>query len=154
LAGRIFSTWYFPKILRTCTNLLRKQTMEDWYGSGLMDGKYLFGDSVLSAWVTSRYKVGYVPAVTAVYRVSPDSALRSGAAARAAFYESALQFDTAARAFFKGNKEYPAGYRWESAVGLWLWAMRAKDLPAAAQALRDLREHFTFGSFFLTGVQV
>lgn len=154
LAGRIFKTWYFPKVLRTCTNLLRRQTMADWYRSGLMDGSYPFGDSVLSAWVTSRFKVGYVPAVTAVYRVSPDSALRSGAAARVAFYRSALQFDTEARAFFKECGGYPAGYRWESAVGLWLWAMRAGDLPAAAYALRDLWEHFTFGTFISTGLRV
>ncbi|MBX3692102.1 glycosyltransferase [Dokdonella sp.] len=152
LRGNIFKTWHYPKILRTCTILLRKQSMEDWYQSGLMDDSYLFGDSVLSAWITSRWQVGYIPAVTAVYRVSPNSALRSGAGSRVAFYRSALKFDTAARTYFSGITDYPSGYRWESAVGLLLWGLRARDFSAAKDALRDLCRHFTVAGFVIAAL--
>lgn len=152
LSGHVFRTWHYPKILRTCTILLRRQTIVSFCQSGLMDAKYLFGDSVLSAWVTSRSKVGYVPSVMAVYRVSPNSALRSGAKSRVAFYKSALQFDTAARAFFAKNMDYPAGYRWESAAGLLLWSLRARDFQAAKAALLDFKRHFTLASFVVTGL--
>lgn len=153
LKGDLFRTWHFPKLLRTCTILLRTKTMQEWYTSGLMDDRYLFGDGVLSAWVTSRWNVGYIPSVMAVYRASPNSALRSGANSRVAFYRSALQFDTAARTFFAGNAGYPPGYRWESAVGLLLWALRARDFKSARDALLDLDAHFNPASFVMTGLQ-
>lgn len=153
LSGYLFRTWHYPKILRTCTLLLRRETMIDWYRSGLMDSKYLFGDSVLSAWITSLSKVAYVPAVTAVYRVSPNSALRSGAKSRVLFYKSALQFDTAARLFFAGSADYPLGYRWESSIGLLLWGMRARDGHAVSFALADLRRHFTIFDFIGTALK-
>ncbi|WP_225783654.1 glycosyltransferase [Xenophilus sp. Marseille-Q4582] len=151
LSGNIFATWHYPKILRTCTILLRRETVAEWYASGLMDAKYHFGDSVLSAWITARSQVGYVPEVTAVYRVSPNSALRSGARARVAFYKSALEFDTAARAFFAVGADYPLGYRWDSAAGLLLWALRSCDLPAIRIALADFKRHFTLINFIATG---
>ena len=153
LSGNVFRTWHYPKILRTCTILLRKQTMADWYQSGLMDGQYLFGDSVLSAWITSHWQVGYISDVTAVYRVSPNSALRSGVKARVAFYKSALEFDTAARAFFAERTDYQGGYRWDAAAGLLLWGLRARDWPAMKTALLDFRQHFTLIGFAATGLQ-
>lgn len=152
LYGDLHATWYFPKILRTCTILLRKGTMEEWYSSGIMDEKYHFGDSVLAAYITSRWKVGYVPSVMAVYRVSPNSALRSGAKARVAFYKSALTFDTAARSFF-ADKDYRGGYRWDSAAGLLLWGFRARDFSAIKQAILDFQRHFNILSFIKTGLQ-
>lgn len=151
LSGHVFRTWHFPKILRTCTILLRRQTIAEWYHSGLLDKKYPFGDAVLSAWVTSRWRLGYVPKVTAIYRVSPNSALRSGAKSRVAFYKSALQFDTAAREYFSEIPGYPAGYRWESAAGLLLWGLRAGDAGAVRAALLDFRTHFTVPGFIATG---
>ncbi|WP_306581785.1 glycosyltransferase [Dokdonella sp.] len=153
LSGHLFGTWYYPKILRTCTILLRRQTMAEWYESGLMDSKYPFGDSVLSAWVTSRWDVGYIAEVTAVYRASANSALRSGARARVRLYTSALQFDTSARAFFAERGDYPSGYRWESAAGLLLWGGRARDLRAIKHALLDFAGHFTLASFAATGLR-
>lgn len=153
LSGNIFRTWYYPKILRTCTILLRRQSMAEWYQSGLMDDNYPFGDCVLSAWVTSLWTVGYIPAVMSVYRVSPNSALRSGARSRVAFYKSALQFDTAARAFFTESEGYPSGYRWESAAGLLLWGLRARDFQAVKVALLDFRAHFTCVSFVATALR-
>nr|WP_313402587.1 glycosyltransferase [Pseudomonas sp.] len=153
LKGDLFKTWHYPKILRTCTILLRKSTMIEWYASGLMDEKYHFGDSVLSAWITARARVGYLPAVTAVYRVSPNSALRSGANARVAFYKSALEFDTAARTFFTARADYQSGYRWDTAAGLLLWGLRARDWPAMKTALLDFRQHFTLIDFMATGLQ-
>lgn len=153
LEGDLFKTWHYPKILRTCTILLRKSTMIEWYASGLMDEKYHFGDSVLSAWITARARVGYLPAVTAVYRVSPNSTLRSGANARVAFYKSALEFDTAARTFFTARTDYQGGYRWDTAAGLLLWGLRARDWPAMKTALLDFRQHFTLIDFMATGLQ-
>lgn len=153
LQGDLFKTWHYPKILRTCTILLRKSTLAEWYTSGLMDEKYHFGDSVLSAWITARARVGYLPAVTAVYRVGPNSALRSGVNARVAFYKSALEFDTAARAFFNERADYQGGYRWDAAAGLLLWGVRARDWPAISTALLDFRQHFTLIGFMATGLQ-
>ncbi len=153
LSGDIFATWHYPKILRTCTILLRKDTMDEWYSSGLLNPNYHFGDSVLSSWITSRFMVGYIPAVMAVYRVSPNSALRSGAKARVAFYKSALEFDTAARAFFSKQGNYCPGFRWDSAAGLLLWGLRARDYSAVRIALADFRQHFNFYSFIVTGYQ-
>lgn len=153
LAGDLFKTWHYPKILRTCTILLRKSTMAEWYASGLMDSQYHFGDSVLSAWITAQAQVGYIPAVTAVYRVSPNSALRSGATTRVAFYRSALEFDTNARTFFAGKASYQDGYRWEAAAGLLLWSLRARDWSAAKMALLDFKQHFTLSRFIATGCQ-
>lgn len=153
LSGYLFETWHYPKILRTCTILLRKKTISDWYASGLMDEKYHFGDSVLSAYITSRWKVGYIPAVMAVYRLSPNSALRTGAKARVAFYRSSLQFDTAARAFFSARAvDYRPYYRWDSAAGLLLWGLRARDFSAIKNAILDFRQHFTLISFSTTGL--
>src|SRR5690606_23279991 len=130
-----------------CTILLRHSTMRAWYDSGLMQPGYPFGDSVLSAWVTSRFRIGYVPAVTAVYRVSPNSALRSGAASRVRFYEASLRFDDAARAFFADLGSYPRGYRWESIAALLIWGMRARDTRAMRLALREFTQHFTPQTF-------
>lgn len=153
LTGYIFETWHRPRILRTCTIMLRKSSMIEWYASGLMDEKYHFGDSVLSAWITERSKVGYDPTITAVYRVSPNSALRSGIKARIALYDSALQFDTAARAFFtaRGRTDYPEGYRWDSAVSMLLWGLRGRAPEAIGKALVDIKRHFSLGSFLTTG---
>lgn len=151
LAGNLFSTWHFPKILRTCTILLRRTTVQALLESELAMGEYRFGDCILNAFVTSRWKVAYLPAVTAVYRVSPNSALRSGAKARVGFYESALQFDTAARRYFSGRANYGAGYRWDSAAGLLVWGLRALDLDAIRAAIRDFHQHFTVGEFVAVG---
>ncbi len=153
LSGDLFKTWHYPKILRTCTILLRRRTVAEWYASGLMEAKYHFGDSVLTAWITARAQVGYLPAVTAVYRVSPNSALRSGAKARVAFYKSALEFDTNARAFFANTVNYQDGYRWDSAAGLLLWSLRARDWSAAKMAVIDFERHFTLLHFLATGFQ-
>ncbi len=97
--------------------------------------------------------MGYLPAVTAVYRVGPNSALRSGVNARVAFYKSALEFDTAARAFFNERADYQGGYRWDAAAGLLLWGVRARDWPAISTALLDFRQHFTLIGFMATGLQ-
>lgn len=153
LEGNIFKTWHYPKVLRTCTILLRRSDVASWYASGLMDSKYHFGDSVLNAWITDRAYVGYLPSVMAVYRVSPNSALRSGANARVAFYKSALEFDTAARTFFTERLDYPNGYRWDAAAGLLLWGLRAHDWNASKIALLDFKKYFNLKSFLVTGIQ-
>lgn len=150
LQGNLYPTWHFPKILRTCTNLIKRETMARWYASGILNNKYPFGDSVLASWVTSQFKVGYIPAVTAVYRVSPNSALRSGNAARIAFYKASLEFDTAARKFFAGTP-YQDGYRWDAAASLILWGFRARDFNAVKTGFMDFFQHFTLPGFLITG---
>lgn len=153
LAGDLFQVWYLPKILRTCTILLRRSTMDDFYRSGLMDLTYPFGDVVLSAWVASGFRVGYVPAVTAVYRISPNSALRSGAKSRVSFYKASLRFDNAARTFFTSVRHYSQGYRWESTVALLIWGLRARDSAAMGAAAREFARNFTIRQFFANGVK-
>jgi glycosyltransferase involved in cell wall biosynthesis len=151
LQGDLFATWHFPKILRTCTVLLRRSTVVEMGASGLVQREYKFGDSVLSAYVTSKWHVAYVPEVVAVYHESPNSALRSGAGARVELYKSCLAFDTDARAYFAGRARYGDGYRWEVSVALLLWSMRARDASSAAYALRDIRRHFNPWRFLVVG---
>lgn len=154
LQGDLLKTWHYPKILRTCTILLRKSTMAEWYASGLMDKKYHFGDSVLSAWITARARVGYLPAVTAVYRVSPNSALRSGVNARVAFYKSALAFDTGCPRLFCGANRLSGrlllGRRRRTAA----LGFGARDWSAMKTALLDFRQHFTLIGFMATSLQI
>ena len=142
LQGDLFATWHFPKILRTCTVLLRRSTLAEMGASGLIRRDYRFGDAVLAAYVTSKWRVAYVPEVMAVYRISPGSAMRSGAASRVGFYKSALEFDADARSYFAGDARYRGDYRWEVAVSLVLWSIRARDAAAAEFALRDLCRYF------------
>jgi len=151
LQGDLFPTWHFPKILRTCTILLRLKTLQELGRSGLARREYKFGDSILSVYVTAKWRVAYLPEVVAVYRESANSALRSGAPARVALYKSCLEFDSDARAFFAGSYAYGNGYRWEAAVALLLWSIRAKDMKSALFALRDMRQHFGFVDFIVTG---
>jgi hypothetical protein len=153
LAGNIFSTWHFPRILRTCTVLLRRELMQAMFDSPLGQKTYRFGDSVLSSFITSRSRVAYLPEVTAVYRESQNSILRSGAKSRVNFYKSCLEFDTDARIYFVGTSEYPAGYRWEATVALFLWSLRAKDFVSARFAVRDICSHFGFIDFLRVGIK-
>ncbi|HEY2345281.1 MAG TPA: glycosyltransferase [Xanthomonadaceae bacterium] len=151
LQGDLFRTWHYPKILRTCTVLLRRETMRELHESALARKTYRFGDSVRNAWVTSKWKVAYLPEAAAVYRHSENSALRSGARSRVGFYKSCLEFDSDARAFFAGRGDYDAGYRWESAMALLLWSFRARDGASARLALKDLWRHFGPIGFVVTG---
>lgn len=154
LRGNLANTWHYPKILRTCTILLRRSSLQAWYDSGLMDNKYHFGDSVLHTWITIQGQVAYLPAVTAVYRVSPNSALRSGSAARIALYYSALMFDDAAQQFFAPiRRYYPKGYRWDNAAGLILWGLRAGDWSAIKDGLNDFKKNFSLVEFIKVGWQ-
>ena len=142
LQGDLFDRWYLPRILRTCTVLLRRQTVQQLVASGLAQREYKFGDNVLNAYVTAIGKVAYVPQIVAVYRTSPNSALRSGTSARVAFYKSCLEFDEDARAYFAGKREYGSGYRWEADMSLFLWSLRARDFKSALAAIRDMFRYF------------
>jgi len=153
LEGSIFRTFHYPKVLRTCTVLLRRSTALECAKSELGRKKYRFGDAVLAAYTTSRWKVAYLPEVTAVYRESPNSVLRSGKRARLDFLRSSLEFDTDARCFFAGRADYPRGYRWEVSVGLLLWAISARDTDEAKFALADIRAHFGVLSFIAAGLR-
>lgn len=151
LQGDLFRTWHFPKILRTCTVLIRRELTQACYASGLSDGGYPFGDSIHNVFATSLYKVAYLPEVASVYRVSPNSALRSGTQMRVRFYEGCLRFDTAARAYFAGWASYQPDYRWEADAGLLAWGLRARDWHAITLAIRDIRKHFTLREFVAGG---
>jgi glycosyltransferase involved in cell wall biosynthesis len=107
LEGDVFRTFHYPKILRSCTVLFRRSIVLECAASELGRKKYKFGDAVLAAYTTSRWKVAYLPEVTAVYRESPNSALRSGKQARLDFLKSSLEFDTDARHFFADRAGYP-----------------------------------------------
>ena len=142
LEGDIFPAFYYPKILRTCTVLVRKVIVEDCGRSELARKEYKFGDTVLAAYVTSRWKVAYLPTISAVYRESPNSALRSGKRARLEFLKSGMEFDTEAHRFFAERDDYPEAYRWELAIGMLLWSISARDGNAARFACSDIRRHF------------
>ncbi|GAA4853403.1 glycosyltransferase family 2 protein [Luteimonas vadosa] len=143
LRGDLSGTWHFPKILRTCTVMVPRTIFQAMVDSGLYRPEFRFGDSILNAFVTAQWNVGYLPDVTAVYRVSPNSALRSGAAERVTLYRSCLAFDDEARHLFHSRTGYAPGYRWEIAVSLLFWGMRARDWSAVRQALREIRSRFT-----------
>lgn len=151
LQGDLFATWHFPKILRSCTVLLRRSTLVELDASGLVQREYRFGDSVLNAYVTSKWHVAYVPEVVAVYHESPDSALRSGSLSRVGFYKSCLEFDSDARAYFAGRADYGDGYRWEVGVALLMWSIRARDARSAYFALQDIYQHFSPLRFLIVG---
>lgn len=154
LQGNLANTWYYPKILRTCTILLRRSSLQAWYDSGLMNNNYHFGDSVLNSWITIQGKVAYLPAVTAVYRASSNSALRSGPAARIALYRSALMFDSSAQKFFAPVRQYyPKGYRWDNTAGLILWGISARDWAAVKDGLNAFIKNFNLFEFITVGWQ-
>lgn len=141
LEGELFPTFYFPKLLRTCTKMYRRELLSRCFVTlGLK--KYRFNDTVMAAYATSAWRVGYVPRVTAIYRLSPGSALRSGVRARIAHLRSCRDFDDDLRQFFRDRTDFPDGYRWETSVGLFLWAVLARDGATMREALADLRRHF------------
>lgn len=151
LEGNLFHTFHYPKILRTCTILLRRSTLLEFADSALGGKSYKFGDAVLAAYATSRWQVAYLPQVTSVYRESPNSALRSGKQARLDFLKSSLKFDSDARHVFADRADYPIAYRWEVAVGLLLWSISARDPATARFALADIVAHFGILSFIEAG---
>lgn len=152
LQGYLADTWHYPKILRTCTILLLKNSLQEWYDSGLMNNQYLFGDGVLHSWITRQGKVAYLPAVTAVYRVSPNSALRSGNNARIALYRSALEFDHAAQIYFESiHANYSKCYRWDNTASLILWGLRAGNWSAVKDGFIDFRKNFSLFEFIKIG---
>ncbi len=147
LEGDLLENFHNPLILRTCTLMFRKAIADQVDASSFGRRDYDFGDAVTSLFITSRWKVDYLPIVSAVYRVSPGSALRSGVAARVRFLKSSLDFDTDARAWMRGDPRYPEAYRWELLVGLALWSMRGRDLHSLAFAVRALASDFTVLGF-------
>jgi glycosyltransferase involved in cell wall biosynthesis len=147
LQGDLFGHFYFPRILRACTLMYRREAVEAFFASPFGARRYRFGDTVAAAYVTSRWRVGYVDAVTSVYRESPNSALRSGAVSKMRFLQSALEFDTDARRYFAGRSDYPQAYRWEIGIGLLARACRLRDWGVARAALADLRAHYTAAGF-------
>jgi hypothetical protein len=151
LQGDLFRTFHYPKILRTCTILLRRSTLCEFASSELGGKRYKFGDAVLAVYTASRWKIAYLPEITAVYRESPNSALRSGKSARLDFLKSSLEFDTDARQYFANRKDYPRAYRWEVAVGLFLWSISARNAATAKFALADIVDHFSVAGFIAAG---
>lgn len=153
LEGDLFHAFYFPKILRTCTILVRRDVILECEATELGLAEYRFGDTVAAALITSRWKVAYLPEVTAVYRESPGSLLRSGNQAKLEFLKSCLKFDSDARRFFHDRKDYPDGYRCEVLLGILLWALRARNLEAAKLAISDLRKSYGFVRLVLAALQ-
>jgi glycosyltransferase involved in cell wall biosynthesis len=151
LRGDLFPTFYFPKILRSCTVLFRREIAQQRFDSWIGKKSYRFGDIVRNAHFASRWRIAYDPAVTAVYRESPNSALRSGAVARVAFYRSSLEFDDDARRFFADQDGYPDGFRWDTDVALLLWSLRARDWSSARLAVRDAWRYFGVFKFLMVG---
>ncbi|MFY2763359.1 glycosyltransferase family 2 protein [Arenimonas sp. MALMAid1274] len=142
LQGDLFHAFYFGRILRTCTLMVRRSALEAYKAAAISRPAYRFEDTVINAYLTSRWSVAYWPEVAAVYRESPGSLLRSGVASKISFLRSSLQFDSDARRFFADRADYPQAYRWELAVGMALWALKGRDLAAFREAVSDLWRHF------------
>ena len=147
LEGDLLENFHNPLILRTCTLMFRKEIADRVDASSFGKKNYDFGDAVTSLFITSSWKVAYLPMVSAVYRVSPGSALRSGVAARIRFLMSSLEFDGDARAFMQGDSRYPEAYRWEILIGLALWSLRGHDRHSFALAARAMASDFTIRGF-------
>jgi glycosyltransferase involved in cell wall biosynthesis len=147
LEGDLLESFHYPLILRTCTLMFRKEIAERVDASRFGEKDYDFGDAVTSLFITSSWKVAYLPFVSAVYRVSPGSVLRSGVAARIRFLKSSLEFDADARVHMRGDPRYPEAYRWELLVGLSLWSLLARDYQAFTSAVRALASDFTVSGF-------
>lgn len=147
LEGDVFSTFYFPKILRTCTVVYRRDALTAYYRSPLGTNRYRFGDAAMAAFISGHWRIAYLPEVTAVYRLSPGSALRSGREGRLRHLQSSLQFDNDAKKFFENTHAYPTGFRLEICVGMLLWAMTVPDRQAMQQAVAELRRHFGVAGF-------
>ncbi len=152
LEGDIFANFHYPKILRTCTTMHRRSAIADGLSSPLAAKEYRFVDTVLTAYLTSRWRIAYLPAVTAVYRESPGSALRSGRQAQLRFLMSCLEFDSEARRFFADRSDYPSGYRFEHSVALCVKALALGEFSLASSAFGDIRRHFGVADFFRAGI--
>ena len=153
LQGDLFPVFYFSRILRTCTLMFRRRIALECDGSEFGRKDYRFGDAVTSLFITSAWRVAYIPEVTSVYRESQNSVLRSGVDARIRFLRSALDFDLDARRIFSSRGDYPSAYRWELAVGLLLWSLRARDWDSTRFALGEIRRRFGLLGFFVVGVR-
>lgn len=147
LQGMLLANFHNPVILRTCTLMFRKEIADQIDASFFGRRNYDFGDSVTALFITSSWEVAYLPRTTAVYRLSPGSALRSGVAARIRFLRSSLAFDTDARTHGPAGENYPHAYRWEILVGLVLWAIRRLDRETLLFSLRSLVRDFTLLGF-------
>ena len=91
--------------------------------------------------------MAYLRQVTAVYRLSPGSVMRSGVMGRIRYLKNALVFDADARDYMQGNSRYPEAYRWELLVGIALWSLRACDVKSLAFAMRSLWAEFSVFGF-------
>lgn len=147
LEGDLLENFHNPLILRTCTLMFRKSIAERIDASLFGAKNYQFGDAVTSFFITAEWKVAYLPVVSAVYRLSPGSVLRSGVAARIRFLRSSLEFDTDAREWMRGDPRYPEAYRWEMLVGIALWSLRGCDRNAFAYAVQALASDFSILGF-------
>lgn len=148
LSGNLFNCFYSPRILRTCTLMIVKSLAEELESSTLRSKHYKFVDTVYASFVTSKSLVAYLPEITAVYRISKNSALRSGKKAKVKFLLSALEFDGEAREFFSGRGDYPMEYRWEICMGIILHALIIGDVKAVLHALHSLKVSYGVKSFF------
>lgn len=142
LEGGLLHIFYSSLLMRTCTLMFRKEIADEVDASVFGRKNYDFGDAVTSLFITSRWEVAYLSRVTAVYRVSPGSILRSGVDARIRFLKTSLDFDSDARAFMAGDERYPQAYRWELLTGLLLWAIKGKDRESFVFAFRSLWSEF------------
>lgn len=147
LEGDLSTSFFNPLILRTCTLMFRRLIADQIDASVFGKKNYDFGDSVTSLFITASWKVAYLPVISAVYRLSPASALRSGVNARIKFLKSSLQFDADARAYMGADSRYPDAYKWELLVGIALWSVRGRDGQSLRFAARRLLSDFTIVTF-------
>lgn len=138
LSGDIFPRVFSRFTIKTCTVMYRRQAIEEFFSSEFNSAAYRAGDAALAAFSSVRWRFGYIDKVHAVYRLSPNSAVRSG-------FKSMTSFLVSLRSLYQHFKtEY--GHlphfddEFESALleQLVCAAFRANDKEVFADALNAL----------------
>ena len=84
-SGAVFSTVFSALPNLTCTTVYRREPLADWLDAEISRADDRLVDLCLSALCASKWNFAYLDEVTAVYRLSPRSATRSGSARRLQF---------------------------------------------------------------------
>jgi glycosyltransferase involved in cell wall biosynthesis len=84
-SGAVFSTVFSALPNLTCTTVYRREPLADWLDAEISGADDRLADLCLSALCASKWDFAYLDEVTAVYRLSPRSATRSGSARRLQF---------------------------------------------------------------------
>jgi glycosyltransferase involved in cell wall biosynthesis len=109
LSGDMFAHVMERLSIRTCTAVYRKRVLQDFCKTPLANPAFRAGDLSLAAFCTANWRVGYIPKVTATYRLSPDSATRSGRRSTILFLESVREIYAVLHGMYGDREDFPVG---------------------------------------------